>query len=240
MACFRCGRFSHFAADCYAKTKVNSKRVHYDSDSDDYDIGRSMKCFRCGRVGHFADSCFAKTSANGLLLSSNSQGKSVPTAFTVRAGENPLKRQHSGRDAERSKYSKREGVYVLQASNGLQYVGKSNDIDSRICDHKQGDGAACLSGYGSLKEVSLMTTGSIHDLESWERSETLHRMKKYGISNVRGWMFTSSKLSKEETVDAFRQICEKFDLCRRCGRDTHFADSCFAVNVAVWAGGWKI
>jgi predicted GIY-YIG superfamily endonuclease len=173
-------------------------------------------------------------------LSSNSQGKSVPTAFTVRAGENPLKRQHSGTDAEGSKYSKREGVYVLQASNGLQYVGKSNDIDSRISDHKQGDGAACLSGYGSLKEVPLITTGSMHDLESWERSETLHRMKKYGISNVHGWMFTSSKLSKEETVDAFRQICEKFDLCRRCGRDTHFADSCFAVNVAIWAGGWNV
>ncbi len=136
---------------------------------------------------------------------------------------------------------KREGVYVLQASNGLQYVGKSADIDGRIGDHKQGDGAACIaSGNGSLSEVPLITSGSFHDLESWERNETLHRMKNSGISNVRGWMFTSSRLSKEETADAFRQICEKFDLCRRCGRETHFADSCFAVNVDTWAGGWKI
>ncbi len=44
----------------------------------------------------------------------------------------------------------------------------------------------------------------------------LQRRKKQGISNVRGWMFTSVNPSDDEyhDADAFRQICEKVDLCR--------------------------
>jgi hypothetical protein len=43
-------------------------------------------------------------------------------------------------------------------------------------------------------------------------------MKKLGISNVRWWMFSSVNLSDNEYADAFRWICEKFDLCRPCGK----------------------
>ncbi len=50
----------------------------------------------------------------------------------------------------------------------------------------------------------MLTTGSGADLESWERNETLQRMKKLGISNVRWWMFSSVNLSDNEYADAFR------------------------------------
>ena len=33
----------------------------------------------------------------------------------------------------------------------------------------------------------------------------------------------------------YQQVCEKFDLCRKCGRHTHFANECRARGVAFWA-----
>ncbi len=56
-----------------------------------------------------------------------------------------------------------------------------------------------------------------------------------GIDQVRGWMLTSPTLSPIDKRDAFRQVCEKFDLFRKCGRHTHFANECRAKAVAFWA-----
>ena len=135
-------------------------------------------------------------------------------------------------------------MYVLQTRDGtLQYVGKSTDIESRIHDHREGYGALCLSNGSrgmDLVEVPTITSGSTDDMESWERNETLTRMKTFGIDKVRGWMFTASHLSYEDKRSAFRQICEKFDLCRSCGRISHFAEECFATTVDSWAGDVRL
>jgi hypothetical protein len=60
-------------------------------------------------------------------------------------------------------------------------------------------------------------------------------MYRRGINSVRGWMFVSKTLSKEQTESAFNQVCERFDLCRKCGRNSHFASACFAKSKAQWA-----
>lgn len=237
MTCFRCGRKGHYADECYANTSVGGKRFYsnrhyYDDDEPD------LQCFRCGRTGHFADSCYAKTRVNGVPLSSqcsSGYSSSRPAFFPspVRMNEAPMKLPR-----------KREGVYVLQMSGDtLQYVGKSTDIDSRINDHREGFGALCIPkgmpGMG-MTEIAPITSGSTDDMESWERNETLTRMKLYGISKVRGWMFTSTNLSEDDKRSAFRQICEKFDLCRRCGRNSHFAEECFAATADSWANDMRL
>jgi hypothetical protein len=116
------------------------------------------------------------------------------------------------------------GVYALVTSRGRHYVGKSEDIDGRV--DMRGE---------SFTRVPLLTRGFVYDLESWERNETLTRMLRYGISSVRGWIFVSRTLSESQWVSAFNQVCERFDLCRTCGRDTHFADACFSGSMAPWA-----
>jgi cellular nucleic acid-binding protein len=50
--CFRCGRTSHFAKDCYASTVVSHSI-------------RSSSCFRCGRDSHFVKDCYARTDKYG-------------------------------------------------------------------------------------------------------------------------------------------------------------------------------
>jgi hypothetical protein len=61
MACYRCGRNSHFVNDCYATTHINGKILGKNN---------SIKkgCKRCGRTSHSENDCYAKTHVNGSSL----------------------------------------------------------------------------------------------------------------------------------------------------------------------------
>ena len=200
----------------------------------------TMACFRCGRSNHFANTCYAKTSVRGkhlgyLHASSDDDDEGDYTSDDLE--ERYSRKTVQQRTTKRQRItSRRSGVYVLRTSDGMYYVGKSIDIDARIQEHRSGGGASCINGSSFSEITHLLTSGSTSDLESWERNETLQRMKSHGIENVRGWMFTETRLSDESCRDAFRQICEKFDLCRKCGRTSHFAERCFARTVDAWAG----
>jgi len=167
-------------------------------------------CQRCGRHGHEVWECYAATHADGRALS---------------GWDKPTKRQT---------YVGNSGVYVLRDEAGRMYVGKSGNIQQRIQQHLAGEGTRFLTG--NIKRLPPYQKGDAGDMESWERNETLARMYRHGIDKVRGWMFTGTLLTKTEEEDAFKQICEKFDLCRRCGRNTHFAEKCFATTRADWEG----
>ena len=132
------------------------------------------------------------------------------------------------------------GIYVLENGRDATprfYVGKSNNVAQRVRAHMSGQGGVGYLRGQHLREVALISSGSLGDLESWERNETLERMHRFGIDSVRGWMFTDLELSDDQYETAFNQICEKFDLCRRCGRNSHFRGSCYARSTAEWSGG---
>jgi hypothetical protein len=179
--CYLCGRYGHYAKNCFAKTSVSGKRRSYEDEC------HSFKCFKCGCYGHFANECFS------------------------------VKRVHT----QHTSLKKRSGVYVIKHQDGKIYVGKSNDIDSRIAQH-----AMNAIGKGSVSEIPTITKSIGDDFESWERNETLAQMVKYGVDNVRGWMYTSKCLSKSEIISIEQQIREKYDLCRKCGLHGHFANEC--------------
>ena len=122
--------------------------------------------------------------------------------------------------------TERLGVYVLSFPDNTFYIGKSSNIQARISQHRR--------ERGRFTVLRPETEGSTNDLESWERNETLHRMLQHGIKNVRGWMFTRARLTRAEYNDAKRQILEKYDLCRNCGRDNHFSSRCYARSMAPW------
>jgi hypothetical protein len=122
------------------------------------------------------------------------------------------------------------GVYVLKnTSTNVIYVGKSENISNRIQQHMEENRPAIMT------QERTLTNGSVADLESWERNEVLTRMYSDGMESVRGWRYTRrGALTKEEMISAKNDIVEKFDLCRRCGHNTHFADKCFARTPASW------
>lgn len=134
------------------------------------------------------------------------------------------------------------GIYVLRVDSRPKpffYVGKAENIERRIKQHMDGEGAYCIIGE-PFTRVEPLTKGCISDMESWERNEVLTRMYEFGIDNVRGWMYSFKTMPIEQKVSAFDQICEKFDLCRKCGRNSHFVRDCYSMSTALWTCGMEL
>ena len=133
------------------------------------------------------------------------------------------------------------GVYVLKFSDtlpdrALYYVGKSNDIEERLRQHARDEGAVCVRGR-HFTRVPVIVAGTVNDMEGWERSEVLERMFQFGINAVRGWKFTLTAMPLEQKLSAFDDVCERFDLCRECGRGSHFIRDCQALTTDWWTNG---
>ena len=84
-ACLRCGRQSHFAADCTATRDIGGNAIDDESsasdelmtdDSDDLtcesdksdEFASQDVCFRCGRASHYAKDCYARSTIDGRRL----------------------------------------------------------------------------------------------------------------------------------------------------------------------------
>ena len=132
------------------------------------------------------------------------------------------------------------GVYVLKFDDNAKpifYVGKSNDVERRLQQHGNDQGASCTSGRTFTRVPTVVASGSKDDLEAWERAEVLERMYEFGIDAVRGWKYTLPSMPMEQKLSAFDDVCERFDLCRNCGRSTHFVRDCQALTTDRWTNG---
>ena len=187
-----------------------------------------MRCPCCRQFGHAADECpradlapqfvGRPTRPSPYTLGGARKGSRAVEPFRLGLGE--------GRASD-------VGVYVLELKGGRYYVGKSMGIAARLRQHAAGAGASCAHGF--LRRVAPIAPRS-SDLEAWERAETLARMHRHGVSLVRGWMYTCPTLTPALRDHAFHQICEKMDLCRRCGRPGHFITACQGGARPRWAG----
>jgi len=123
-------------------------------------------------------------------------------------------------------------VYVLELEDNKYYVGKSSDKGERIQRHTNGYGSAWTKKYKPIHELAPLTNPQP---SFWELWETLELMKKYGIDNVRGSMFTSPfQLLREDKIMAAQLYCELYDLCRKCGWEGHFITYCKNEKTADW------
>ena len=122
----------------------------------------------------------------------------------------------------------REGVYILELTQGRVYVGHSSDMQRRIQQHMAGQGSAFTKAFpptGVILPRLGCVTGSP---EAAERDETLRYMFLRGIQLVRGWRYVRVEMPANEVDDAEENIRELFDLCRRCGHPGHFITHCKA------------
>lgn len=139
-------------------------------------------------------------------------------------------------------------IYILQLEKGKYYVGYTERKDGeRFNEHFSGKGSAWTKLYKPV-QVTEWRPGTLAD----ENHVTLETMDKFGWWNVRGGKWCSvnmetppTELFKSATVTTFTKMvgllsymlndkkptfmgAEKKLVCYRCGRNTHFANTCYA------------
>ena len=118
------------------------------------------------------------------------------------------------------------GVYVLQLERGRYYVGKTGrTVELRIQEHFSSPKPAWIRAHRPIAAVTPLTFLPT-DLESWERAETLERIWVHGAARVRGWQYTRFNLSSAEKSQIVLELCERKNLCRKCGNAGHMYSNC--------------
>ena len=118
------------------------------------------------------------------------------------------------------------GVYCLYLENDCYYVGKTvRDIEERVAEHFSGDKLQWMKKNRPIQRIDTLTSIP-QDLDSWERSETIDRMKIHGASRVRGWRYTAMALSERDRETIVQDVIERHDLCRGCGEQGHLYNAC--------------
>ena len=122
-------------------------------------------------------------------------------------------------------------VYVLGLKEGKYYVGESINVRKRIWTHVNLNGAAWTRKYGVIGRIPTISP----KMEAfWELNETLEQMKRHGIDNVRGSMFSNIRLTQDQRSVAVSLYCEKENLCRKCGSHTHLETQCEQISKTSW------
>jgi len=115
-----------------------------------------------------------------------------------------------------------EQLYILQCESGKYYVGKTADVMRRFEEHKNGKGSAWTKKYPPTRLMECRGITSPHD----ENNVTEDMMKKYGIENVRGGIYTQIVLPEEITNVLKLKFRGTADTCYKCNLAGHFANRC--------------
>jgi cellular nucleic acid-binding protein len=113
-------------------------------------------------------------------------------------------------------------IYILKLENNKYYVGKSNDLETRLTSHKNGLASAWTKKYKPISVEKVIPNASSYD----ENKETIEYMGKYGIDNVRGGIYITEALDNTQRSEINKQIWGANDCCTQCGRKEHFVKNC--------------
>ena len=115
-------------------------------------------------------------------------------------------------------------VYTLELQGGKFYVGKTNDLQSRLDEHRRGGSraSAWTRKYPFVRLVAAVPCRDDFD----ELRVTLNLMRTHGMHNVRGASYVDVNLSQEQKDDISIHLATASDSCFRCGARDHFAARC--------------
>ena len=113
-------------------------------------------------------------------------------------------------------------LYVLKLNTDKYYIGKSENVKTRIESHFIGEGSVWTKLYKPLELVETIETENPYD----EDALTLLYMEKYGIDNVRGGQWCQISLSSEQKKYIHSSFTAGQDRCYKCNNTGHFSRNC--------------
>ena len=114
------------------------------------------------------------------------------------------------------------------------YNGSAANTAARVAQHLAGDGSAVTKQNPHIcKRLPLLSSyiNAEGSRQIRENVEILHRMKKYGIAHCRGGKYADKSIN---SMEAFKDVCDLFELCKRCGKKGHFTQTCTGERFNRW------
>jgi hypothetical protein len=115
-------------------------------------------------------------------------------------------------------------IYILELENGKYYVGKTNNLDKRLNQHKYGFGSEWTKKYKFINLIEIINSESNFDEDKY----TKIYMDKFGIDNVRGGSYNKIELTNNQKENLMTELRTSNNICYRCGRNSHFIKNCYA------------
>lgn len=113
-------------------------------------------------------------------------------------------------------------TYVIALANGNYYVGRTNNLQRRLREHKQGYGSEWTKKHGQCQLVQVYED----DNPFYEDMIVKKMMKEHGIEKVRGGAYSQINLPRNSVMMIENEIRSASDLCFRCGSPGHFVNAC--------------
>lgn len=115
-------------------------------------------------------------------------------------------------------------IYILKLQQNKHYVGRTDDIKSRLNKHVNGKGSYWTMKYPPLRplKVTIIKNCNVFDEDKY----TLMMMAKYGVDDVRGGSFPRITLSPNEKEMIMKMINNASDICFNCQLPGHYIGNC--------------
>ena len=125
-------------------------------------------------------------------------------------------------------------IYKINCDDGKKYIGKTNNVDRRMKQHANGNGAKVTHKF-KPKTYQIIDEVPGYFSDRVEQHHTDKNIQKYGYQNVRGGKYTNSKTLHKNNYKYSNQYYSDYDDESSEDEEKDYASE---LNVAEYIAEW--